>query len=1351
MKFLKLYLFTASFFLFGAFANAADYYWIGGSMAGNIWSDGLNWSLSSGGAPAVGIPQAGDNIIFDGAGAVDCGIDIDLTGINFNNVTIQNGYSNNFSFLVLSSFSCAQLTIEDGLVDFSNAQQVDVTSLFTINGGTYISVKSSPNNFNQLNMNGGFAYFDGGGAITVTTTTTVASGTLDLVGDGIFTFSGLVELSGGTVSINKSSDPVLFHSIEVSSASSVLTISNANVSVSNTIVISDGEINLDNAGTVTVSGSTTVSGGALNMLKSTSTTLQNVAISGGTLSGGAGGNLSLTGTLTITGGVINLDNAGIFAVTGATTFPSGAGSLTFSKSTSSSFGSFSIASASASFTASGGGAVTFGSTFGASAGTVNFNGAGNLTFTGAATINGGSVSLGTSGIAHTFSNNLNVSSGSFSGGSSPKINIAGTLAISSSGSFTSTSDSLVLGLGGTPFTFTGGTFTHNSGVVRMQLSSSNQSLPTGLTFSRLFIDASGSTAARSMTFGTSTNVTGSLIIGSRTGLNLNLQSGTVNISGNLDLTKHLGNATITSTIFNFNASSGTSTIIGNTTGTGLGRTGPINFNLTGTANLVLQNNITVNGNLVFNTANSVTTTGSTVAIVGSRNVDARGTGSVNLDFNNLQVGTTSATGSATLTGAIQVNGNLTIASSSTLNTSGSNHAVTLQGSFTNGGTFTPNNSVITLSGTNSQSLDFRNSTTPTLHTLTSTKSSGTATITDAVNISTLLQCTGGTLALGTDLVTLLSTSTTTAQVGNSAGGTYTGTVNIQRYIPSIGRRWRFLAAPVSSGATVANSWRNTMFITGPGTGTGPVALANYNSNGFDWISSGSPTIYTYNENQVVDFNSRWVALPSATTALNRGTGYRVFVRGDRSDVGRLNGSVTTQNEVTITANGGIPHGNLNVPITCSNGCGTDDGWNLIGNPYPATLDWNAFQTTNNTIISGVYTVLNPSSNAYETWNGTTGSAGQYISSGQAFWVKSSSASANLDFTESHKATSQSGGSKFKSGNLTNHLMITLSGTGFSNKAFVHQNTTGSYGADNYDALKFGYGSFQIATFEPGTNRKLDINNLPVYGAKTTDTIEVEVNVPATASNYQLSFSDVNTFNSNLKVYLQDKLLNTIQDLSTANTYSFATNGNAGSTGNRFRVLITNQTNPLPVVFTALEAQLNNNTTDLKWSTLSEKNNAKFVVERSVDMVTFNEIGLVKAVGNSNVRNNYTFADARPEAYTTNYYRIKQVDVNGKFSYSNIASITTDVKGNGINSSEEMNTIAKVFPVPTKDILNIEQLDGTTLSYSIVDVFGSEVLNGTTEITEAGSVIKVSALSNGIYFLIAKTDNGQSTKTRFIVE
>lgn len=987
-------------------------------------------------------------------------------------------------------------------------------------------------------------------------------------------------------------------------------------------------------------------------------------------------------------------------------------------------------------------------------GTYDCTNGGLITINGSVVVNGGAFNMNDASGVHSFGSIVNTS-GSFDGGSVGQILVNGSVTING-GSFTSTSGELTIENAATTIiSLTSGTFSDNSGLVSVTLSNNGiNTISSGITFNNLSITNASASVSRTLSLGSgTTNINGILAItasGSRT---VSLSGGgTINVSGDVDMSNHSGsgspshNCTIV-----FNGSSGTSNLIGSSA-IGTGRLPHININQSGSASLVVSDFVNVVGNWTYTSNTSVNTSGSTVTIYGTRNLDATNTSAVTMAFNDLNIGRTGATANVTLTGAVQVNGNLTINPSSTLNTSASNFGLTLGGNFSNLGTFTPNNSIITLTGTATQSLDFRNSTTPTLHSLISSKSAGTATITDLVNISNLLQCTGGTLALGSNLVTLLSNSTTTAQVGNSTGGTYTGEANIQRFIPSVGRRWRFLAAPVTSGATVANSWRNGMFITGPGTGTGPVGLANYNSNGFDWTLANSPTIYTYNENQAIDFNSRWVALPSATTALNRGTGYRVFVRGDRSDVGRLNGTVTTQNEVTLTANGGIPHGSLNVPITCSNGCGTDDGWNLIGNPYPATLDWNSFQTTNSALISGVYTVLNPSSNAYETWNGTTGSAGRYISSGQAFWVKSSTASANLNFTESHKATSQSGGSKFKTGSLTNHLMITLTGNGFENKAFVHQNTTGAYGNDNYDAVKFGYGSYQIATFEPTANTRLDINNLPLYGTKTTDTIEVEVNVPATAANYQLSFADVNTFNSNLKVYLQDKMLNTLQDLSSANTYSFATNGTAGSTGNRFRVLITNQSNPLPVVFTALEANLNkNNTTELKWSTLSEKNNAKFIVERSTDMVNFIEIGLVKAVGNSNVKNTYTFNDVKPEAYTTNYYRIKQVDFDGKFAYSNIASITTDVKGNGVNNADEATVSAKVFPVPTKDVLNIEQLEGTVLTYTVVDVFGSEVLNGTTEITENGSSIQVATLANGIYFLVAKTDNGQLTKTRFIVE
>ena len=982
-------------------------------------------------------------------------------------------------------------------------------------------------------------------------------------------------------------------------------------------------------------------------------------------------------------------------------------------------------------------------------GTLDCTGAGSITISGSATINGGVVNLSDASGLHSFGSITNTS-GVFNGGSVSQILVNGPVVING-GSFTSTSGELTIeSPSSTIISLISGTFNSNSGLVSVSLlSNSTNNISTGMTFNNLTLTNPSTGVNRSVSFGSGTSTVIGILSLTASGIRtLSITGGgIINVLGDLDMSGHTGtgnpshNCTIT-----FTGNSGISNLIGSSS-VGMGRLPHITINQSSTGTLEINDFINIAGNWNYKSNTIVNTNSSIFTIYGTRNLDATNTSNITMLFNDLNIGRIGSTANVTLAGNLEVNGNMIINSGSTLNTSVNNFMITLAGNFSNLGTFTPNLSSVTLTGINNQSLDFKSSITPTLSTLVSSKSSGVATITDLLNISTLIQCTGGTLSLGTNLVTLLSTSSNTAQVGNSTGGSYTGTVNIQRYIPSVGRRWRFLSAPVTNGSTISNSWRNNIFITGAGTGSGPVGLNNYNSNGFDWTSANSPTIYTYNENQPIDFNNRWVGLPSANTTLLRGIGYRVFIRGDRSDAGRLNGTTTTQNEVTITSNGGIPHGNINLPITCSNGCGTDDGWNLIGNPYPATIDWNALQSTNNSIISGVYTILDPATNSYETWNGTTGGAGQYISSGQSFWVKSSSVSNNLSFEEFHKSTSQNGGKKFKSNLLNNHLIITFSGIGFSNKAFIHQNVTGVYGPDNYDAVKFGYGNFQISTFEPGTTKKLDINNLPIYGTKITDTIEVEVNIPVNPANYKLSFDGVSTFN-NLKIYLQDKLLNITQDLSTSNNYSFSTDGTVTSTLNRFRLLITNQTNTLPVLFTTLEAKLNNKKTYLNWSTLSEKNNSRFIIERSFDMINFDEIGLVKAVGNSNIRNNYTFEDIKPGTY--NYYRIKQVDVDGRFSYSNITSITTNVKENLINSIESNRNI-KIFPVPTKDLLNIDQLDGIKLSYTILDIYGIELLVGVTEIKESRSIIKVSNLPNGIYFLVCETDNGQLNKIKFIIE
>lgn len=894
-----------------------------------------------------------------------------------------------------------------------------------------------------------------------------------------------------------------------------------------------------------------------------------------------------------------------------------------------------------------------------------------------------------------YARSFSSSSGNVDATTCPKF-MVGNAAYSGSGAFNisgcnfeAPSDSLIIYIGSGQFSNkTSGTFSANNGTVKFAFSTALKTFPSGFT---------GANSFHNLVIEQTSNTNRTLNI-----------AGDININGNF-------------TIITPNTSGGIITL--NPTGT---RTISVSGDIVNNQNLSTGSySPSSNLTLLLNGSSTQQIIGNTLNTVGGR--------LPNITINQQPGGT------VTFLNRINLAGNLTI---------NSNGAITKNTSTLS----FVGNATCTLSGTTTNNLD--------LYDLVVDKNGGTLTVGtfggSRIGVENTLTVSVGTFNTGGKIV-LQSTATKTAQLA-AVGGTISGNMTVQRFIPAkTSRRWRFLAAPITaaSGVSIRNGWQSQIFITGAGTGSGPVGTANYNSNGFDWTASNTPSIYTYNENQNKDFNTRWES-PATTTGVNltAGTGYRVFIRGDRSNTAVLSGGLSTQAAVTLAVTGQVKVDTLYAPITCSNGCTSDDGWNLIGNPYPATIDWNTIQSDNSGVINNTYTTFDPNSGAsgaYVSWNGTTGDAGRYISSGQAFWVKSTSASANLTFTESHKAITQVGSNRFKSGSLTNHMVITLSGNGFNNKAFVHQNTTGAYGKDNYDAFKFGYGSYQIATFEPGNNTKYDINNLPLYGTKTTDTVEVEVNVPATAANYQLSFADVNTFNSNLKVYLQDKMLNTLQDLSTANTYSFATNGTAGSTGNRFRVLITNQANPLPVVFTALEAKLNNNATDLTWSTLSEKNNAKFIVERSTDMVNFIEIGLVKAVGNSNVKNTYTFTDVKPESYTTNYYRIKQVDFDGKFAYSNIASITTDIKGNGVNNTDEVTTTAKVFPVPTKDVLNIEQLDGTTLTYSIVDVFGSEVLTGTTEITENGSSINVSTLANGIYFLVAKTDNGMATKTRFIVE
>jgi Secretion system C-terminal sorting domain len=123
--------------------------------------------------------------------------------------------------------------------------------------------------------------------------------------------------------------------------------------------------------------------------------------------------------------------------------------------------------------------------------------------------------------------------------------------------------------------------------------------------------------------------------------------------------------------------------------------------------------------------------------------------------------------------------------------------------------------------------------------------------------------------------------------------------------------------------------------------------------------------------------------------------------------------------------------------------------------------------------------------------------------------------------------------------------------------------------------------------------------------------------------------------------------------------------------------------PLPITLISFKASLNSsNQTVLKWATASEKDNYYFEIERSKNAIDFESLGKMNGKGTSDLRNDYAFTDETP-LKGINYYRLKQVDFDGTFSYTRPESVITEGDGS-----------ISLYPNPTVNVLkiNFEDLD-----------------------------------------------------------
>jgi len=171
---------------------------------------------------------------------------------------------------------------------------------------------------------------------------------------------------------------------------------------------------------------------------------------------------------------------------------------------------------------------------------------------------------------------------------------------------------------------------------------------------------------------------------------------------------------------------------------------------------------------------------------------------------------------------------------------------------------------------------------------------------------------------------------------------------------------------------------------------------------------------------------------------------------------------------------------------------------------------------------------------------------------------------------------------------------------------------------------------------------------------------------------------------------------------------------------------------IPVTLADFKASKESKKINLSWNTVTEINNTGFYVERSADGRQFKSLNFVptKATGgNSNLNLDYVFTDMQPLA-ALNYYRLKQVDLDGKYSYSKTVLVRFDKTGSFYINS--------IYPKPATSVLHVSVGSGAGMKadLSIVDMNGKTIKSSAISLNKGNTVfdVDVSTFAKGIYFL-----------------
>ncbi len=603
-------------------------------------------------------------------------------------------------------------------------------------------------------------------------------------------------------------------------------------------------------------------------------------------------------------------------------------------------------------------------------------------------------------------------------------------------------------------------------------------------------------------------------------------AGSINVAGNLSISAGVTLNNSQSSIFN-------GTTAQNISGGGTANfNGGLQVNKTGT--LTLSQSVNVLNGLTL-TAGTIDFGSNTVNLSGNLSNSA----TLVASSSTLNItGTTSITGSTTSLNNLTISGTGNFTAPSALN---------IAGNFTNNGTFNASTGNVTFNGLAAQSI--AGSSTSTFYDITTSNS---ISVSSPTNLSGILTINSGTFTTG-GFLTLLSSASGDAMIG-PVSGTLSGNVTVQRYLPNgtSVRAYRYLASPVV-GATVA-AWKASFPITG--TFTDPSTQAEWPA--ISGIVQASPSMYFYNEPLGGAFTARYATYPlngnsTSSSSLVNGTGYSAYIRQTAPIILSVTGTVRTGNNVTV-------------PVTNLAGNATDDGWNLIGNPFPAPINWSSV-TLPAGLMDAIYLKDNTgnlaAAGSYVTYVGGVGSPGSYtgvIPSGEAFFVRYTTAgSTNIVFKEADKITSRNP-TFLRVETIVNILRARLMVNGRQDELVIRLVDGAKDEVDNnFDAYKLTNDYLNFSSLS-SDGKKLSINSALSLNVKSP--LKKFPLVIAGNGNFQpsgnatINFSEFETFVSGVDIYLKDAFVgDSVKIESNSSVYSFSITSDPKSYQNRFTLSI----------------------------------------------------------------------------------------------------------------------------------------------------------------------------------------------------